>query len=321
LVNNIHSFRLSETGAGRGARGPVPARGVGDYALFANDAFSAIAGPANHAVPAGAAGVVPPGYDLLADVQANPANAYRRGFPYRAIAAGLALHLLVFVLFIARFGPSQRLGVEEGRPDTLNVSVVSAADLERFHSDPFRQDARLEQQQALPSPPQPEPREAKEAVSAPQPKASDRRDTSFDPSRFIATASEQFSSQLKQAFKAAESHHETQKRPISAAPNLKALRPGATHVGKSDQFERDVIWALGATVPMGNGKWGSTVVTFIVSESGKVDGLRLLKTSGDNWLDTGALMAVRQARMPVPPPGLPVGDRSFNIEYLSLPER
>ncbi len=99
------------------------------------------------------------------------------------------------------------------------------------------------------------------------------------------------------------------------------MRPGASHSGRSDEFARGVIWALGATRPMGNGKWGSTILTFTVSESGKVEGLQLLKSSGDNWLDTGALMSVRQAHLPVPPAGLPIGDRIFNIEYISIPER
>ncbi len=31
-------------------------------------------------------------------------------------------------------------------------------------------------------------------------------------------------------------------------------------------------------------------------------------------------MAVKQARIPAPPSGLPLGDRAFNIEYISLPD-
>ena len=113
----------------------------------------------------------------------------------------------------------------------------------------------------------------------------------------------------------------TQSRQASRqSGNVKSFRPGATHQGKSDEWERKVIWALAATKPMGNGKWGSAVVTFAVSDGGQVQGLRLIKSSGDNWLDEGALLAVKQARMPAPPPGLPAGDRVFNIEYISLPD-
>ncbi len=237
---------------------------------------------------------------------------------------------------IARGAPPERLGIEEGVPDALNVSVISAADLQRLNSDPFRQDGSAsptpapetppssEEAQKVPEPqqqpaPAPEPVKEASADAVPLPNtATERRP--FDPSSFAKMASEQFSAQLTQAVKASEAQHEA-KRSAMTAPNLRMLRPGASHVGKSDEFARGVIWALGATKPMGNGKWGSTVVTFVVSPTGQVEGLRLLKTSGDNWLDQGALLGVRQARLPVPPPGLPAGDRSFNVEYISLPDR
>jgi protein TonB len=135
-------------------------------------------------------------------------------------------------------------------------------------------------------------------------------------------AAAQFSAQLNQVFNAADARRQAAARRTSAASGrVRSTRPGATHLGKSDEFEREVIWALGATVPEGNGKWGSTVVTFTVSAAGQPDGLRLLKGSGDNWLDGAALMAVKQARIPSPPPGLPTGDRTFVIEYISLPSR
>jgi hypothetical protein len=68
---------------------------------------------------------------------------------------------------------------------------------------------------------------------------------------------------------------------VRASPNMNvtAMRPDASHIGKSDEFERDVIWALGATVPTGNGKWGTAIVTFVVSASGQVEGLRLVKSA------------------------------------------
>jgi protein TonB len=216
----------------------------------------------------------------------------------------------------------------------VNVSVISAAELDRLHSSASLEDQRArpgplgpaeapsEEPQAMPAPPQPPAQEAEAAQSAPQPRANASRDPSFDPGAFAAFASAQFSAQLNQAFKAADSQRQTQaKRTSLASGRVRSTRPGATHLGQSDEFERAVIWALGATVPEGNGQWGSTIVTFTVSASGQPDGLRLLKSSGDNWLDTAALMAVKQARMPSPPPGLPTGDRTFVIEYISLPGR
>jgi periplasmic protein TonB len=254
----------------------------------------------------------------------------RRRALYCAIAAALALHLAILAFFIVRpaaFSPHER-GAEEGMPENLNVSVISEADLRSLSSDPLRQDGHTsptptqepspEQAPAVPTPPQPDTKEANAAASPLPAKPNEKRD--FDPSSFIAMASEQFSSQITHAF-SAEANRQEAKRSSLSAGNVKLMRPGATHTGKSDEFARAVIWALAATKPMGNGKWGSVIVTFSVSATGQVEGLRLLKSSGDNWLDQGALMAVKQARMPVPSPGLPFGDRAFNIEYISLPSR
>jgi len=99
-------------------------------------------------------------------------------------------------------------------PENLNVSVISAADLKKLSSDPFLQEARPSQDESKetpvppeeaptppappqpPTPPQPPVQEANAASSASQSPAK-RPETSFDPSSFIAQASEQFSTQLK----------------------------------------------------------------------------------------------------------------------------
>ena len=291
-----------------------------DFALFADAA-----------APVGA---TPPDYALVADKRPFIANAWSKRALYAAIAVAFLLHLLVLVPFLVRPAPNpadavRELGMEEGAPEHLNVSVISEADLKRLSSDPFRQEAPPSpapadtsapppEPQAAPEPPQPPVKEASAASSAAQPDVSDKKSPPFDPAGYITRMSEQFGFQLKQAVNAAEAR-QAQHTPRQSG-NVRSLRPGATHQGKSDEWERKVIWALSATRPMGNGKWGSAVVTFIVSEAGQVQGLRLIKTSGDNWLDQGALLAVKQARMPAPPSGLPVGDRAFNIEYISLPD-
>lgn len=345
MANNVHSLRIPVTEAGHAVSGALPARERVDYALFADRAIPAGAAPANYALFADAgvpAEAAPPQHALSVEKQAIASETQRRRAPYRAIAAAFALHLAVLMFFFVWPGSHKRLGMEDGSTEALAVSVVSAADLKRLSSDPFLQDAfpspapakenapAPEPVPAVPPPPQPAPQEANAAASDQQPKPSEtreRRETAYDPTGFIEMASAQFSAQLDHAFKAAEARRETQQRsaaahqPAQAAPNVKVFRPGATHIGKSDEFARAVIWALAATKPMGNGKWGSSIVTFLVSAEGRVEGLRLLKSADDNWLDTAALMSVKQARMPVPPPGLPAGDRTFNVEYISLPGR
>ncbi len=343
LAGSVHRLRIARMDDDRSAAGALAGGTAVIYTLFANADLPAGAA-AGHVLCADVCiGAEPPAPDLAFVIRPIAPAAPKKRARYGALAAALFLHLALLLWFIAWPREPKHLGLEDGLPESLNVSVISSADLKRLSSDMIRQDAPPPAPPALetPQPPEPQPPVQQEAPPAPQPpilqdaKAADssplrvpteQRDAPYDPSAFIAMASEQFSAQLNQAFKMAETRREqprqqTAKRPAKAAPNVTVLRPGATHVGKSDEFERAVIWALGATVPRGNGKWGTTIVTFVVSAAGQVEGLRMIKSSDDNWLDSAALLAVRQARMPVPPQGLPAGDRTFNVEYISLQTR
>ena len=339
MRNHIYSLRRPFSEAAYSAAGVFPAGGRADFVLVADRSVPRKASPQNYALFADAAipaGAAPSGYALVADKRLITAGAWSKRALYGALAVAFLLHLAVLTPFLLRPAPAlpddaRQLGMEAGTPEHLNVSLVSEADLKRLSSDPFRQEAPPSptpaetpgpppEPQAAPQPPQPPVKEASAAESPAQPDADDKKSPPFDPAGYIARMSEQFSFQLKQAVNEAEARREAQHTPRQSG-NVKSFRPGATHQGKSDEWERKVIWALAATKPMGNGKWGSAVVTFVVAEAGQVQGLRLIKSSGDNWLDQGALLAVKQARMPAPPPGLPVGDRAFNIEYISLPDR
>ncbi len=328
------------TGSGRGAAAVLSAAAMADYALFADRSFPAKPAPAPYALAAALpapSGAGRPGYALAVDKHAVTAQMRRRSPPYRSIAVSAVLHLALVLFILAQRSPAERLGTEQGFREAVNISVISAADLKRLSSAPMEQEAPpspapapdmpAEEAQPAPAPPGPRTQEANAAPSAEQPKMSEPREAPYDPTAFIEMEANQFSAQLNYVFKAAEARRDVQERRAAAsestraAPNVKVMRPGATHVGKSDEFASAVIWALGATVPTGNGKWGTAIVTFVVSASGQVEDLRLAKSAGDDWLDRSALMAVRQARMPVPPAGLPVGDRRFVIEYISEPFR
>ncbi len=345
MVNNVHSLRKPISGTGPSTARAFQAGARRDFALVADRAAPRREAPAQVALFAKAAvptGAPPPGFALVAEARTFAASAWPRRALWLAAAAALTLHLAVLAPFVLRLpafapspdAPNKELGMEDGKREELSVAVISEADLKRLSSDPFRQEARpapdqpeTPPQEATPpeppSPPQPPQEAVKEASASFSPsetKADEKREVPFDTAGYIAAASEQFGFQLKHAVQAAEARHEQQPRPVpKQAGNVKSFRPGATHQGQSDEWERKVIWALAATKPMGNGQWGTTLVTFAVSDLGQVQGLRLVKGSGDNWLDQGALMGVRQARIPAPPPGLPLGDRSFNIEYISLP--
>jgi protein TonB len=338
LTRNLYSLRAPISEAAYGAARTFPAGARADFALVADRSAPKKAPPPNFALFASAvapAGATPAGYALVADKRAIIANPWSKRALYAAIAIAFLLHLAVLTPFVLRPAPPvsdavHELGMEDGAPEHLNVSVISEADLKRLSSDPFRQEAPPSpapvempapppEPQAAPEPPQPPVKEASAASSPAQSDASDKKSPPFDPAGYIARMSEQFGFELKQAVHADEARQQQAQHTPRQSGNVRSLRPGATHQGKSDEWERKVYWALGATW-MGNGKWGSAVVTFVISESGQVQGLRLIKSSGDNWLDEGALMAVKQARIPAPPPGLPGGDRAFEITYISLPD-
>jgi periplasmic protein TonB len=340
LRNNAHSLFIAypENDPSAGSfRQPVVRR---DFALFADRSAPVAPPPAKYALFAEAAipsSPAPVSLALVAGVKAvMPAERWSKRAFYAALAIALLLHLSFLTPFVLRPANSlKQVGMEEGLPENLNVSVISEADLRRLSSDPFRQEARESPSPANTPEPTPAPEDAqveRDAPVEPQPEAKqasappppsqplfDDKPAPYDPSGFIAKATQQFTMQIEQAVNAPPAPREQAKRVARTAGNVRALRPGATHSGKSDAFERDVVWALAATKPMGNGKWGSVVVTFLINDAGRVEGLRLIKSSGDNWLDTGAMMSVKQAKLPVPPTGLTAGDRTFNVEYISIP--
>jgi TonB family protein len=272
---------------------------------------------------------LPAGLDLKPGERPVPSRQPNRRYLYGALAAAVALHLFIAASFFFGFSGVNHpdAGAEQGLPDELNVSVISEADLERS-SDLLRQNGG----KPSPEPAPPSPKPVEETPTPPAPQTADEQGGSpppltdeskskrpYDPSSFIAMASQQFAAQINHAFEAATRREAP--RPVAASGNVRMYRPGASRDGRSDAFAQAVYWALAATKPMGNGKWGSTVVTFVITVWGQLEGLRLIHSSGDNWLDQGALMAVRQARLPIPPAGLAQGDRTFNVEYISLEGR
>ena len=342
MANSLSSLRISLTETAHGAGGVLPARPRAGLALVADRSIPAKAVPPGYALTADAgapAEAPPPAQALAVDKQPGAAKARFHRPPYRSIGAAAVIHLALLVSLIVHPGPAKELGMEHGLPEALNVSIISSADLKRLSSDPTERDTpppAPAPTPEIPAPPQPEPQPpvppqtaeqlAMAEPSPPQPQASEPREAPYDPSQFIEMASRQFSAQLDHAFKAVEQRqqvrHEAAAKPIALTPSGPAMtRPGATHVGKSDEFALAVYWALYATKPMSNGKYGTTIVTFVVTDAGRLEGLTMLKSSGDNWLDTAALMSVRQARLPKPPHPLPLGDRTFVIRYISLQMR
>ncbi len=351
MAIRYHSLTEPATAAGLDGAGFAPAAAGAGFALVADR--SEPEGPlppgfglvADRTVPE--EGPTPPQYALTAEREpgrAQFAGLQRRRlrWPYLALLAALLIHLAAVGTFIRWPSQPERFGLADGVPENLPVSVISAAELDRLSPDPFRREAVPaptpgREFAALPSPPpepppapppKPEQQPVQEADPWFTPESSDAPKTrKFDAAGFIQAASAQFSAELDHAFKAAKARSErpSQSRRRSAKAEVRAggvsvMRPGATHKGKSDPFAREVVWALAATKPMGNGKYGTVIVTFQVSNAGRLQGLRMIKSAGDKWLDTAVMMSVKQARMPKPPEPLPLGDRTFVVQYISMEE-
>jgi TonB family protein len=86
--------------------------------------------------------------------------------------------------------------------------------------------------------------------------------------------------------------------------------------GRSDPFTRSVIAALMKTRPGPAALWARVLVSFQVSESGKLAYVHLLQSSGNSAMDQAAINAIRRARFKRPPPGLSPDDRTYIIDYI-----
>ena len=254
--------------------------GAPGLCLDRNPRRAGLAGPALYALHADRrepSGAAHPYLALAAGARAIPLPP---AWPKRALIAAVtlafALHLALLTPMLVRPAApdDHEIGMEDGKPENVSVSVISEAELRRLSQDPMRRDAQPTPEPAeAEAPPTPEPvQEAvqpqppeppappqppvKEAAPAPSPSSlfdAPEKPVPFDPSAFIAKASRQFTMQIEREVEAPQPRREPQERRAVArsAGNVKALRPGATHSGKSDEFERQVVWALAGTTPMG----------------------------------------------------------------------
>jgi protein TonB len=141
-------------------------------------------------------------------------------------------------------------------------------------------------------PPPPEP--LREEV---QPKPAEERKADSPPS--VAAA----------AGGAASSSVGTVTRPSRAAV---AASPGAVRA-----FSRQVAAALSRSRPRPSAtrSRGTTLIAFAISEGGRLEFVRIARSSGDGVLDNAALAAVRKANLPSPPPGLTLKQRTYEMPY------
>jgi protein TonB len=95
-----------------------------------------------------------------------------------------------------------------------------------------------------------------------------------------------------------------------AVKGAAAASAGAIHA-----YANQVMDALNKSKPKKVGARGAVRLTFALLADGKLDFVRILKSSGNERLDQMALGAIRQASFPPPPRGMSALQRTFVLPY------
>jgi periplasmic protein TonB len=92
--------------------------------------------------------------------------------------------------------------------------------------------------------------------------------------------------------------------------------PDITRSGENDEFGRRVIRALRQTMPPARGELGRVTVRLLLSATGDLSELQLVRPAADAALTQSVVFAVRQSSFPIPPTGATRSDRTFLVTYI-----
>lgn len=284
------------------------------------------------------------GPQALRGPQAPAVDARENRFWY-GLALAAALHAAL-IFTITKSSPRQ-MGERSGRPDGISVVLVDEADLNSKNT--FREDgsaaspAMTTAPATPPTPPAPprksEPPAPKEATAPiaqpapPAPRPLEERKIAPDDldqvprDRPPTPAPGAVQSEPRTAAKHPPKHEPAPKPPqvqaipdIPVAPGGRAAAvmrpPGATRSGENDDFGRGVIRALRQTMPSPAGQLGRVTVKLLLSSSGNLVEVQLVRGAGISGLDQSVVFAVRQSSFPIPPAGSTLVDRTFLVTYI-----
>jgi periplasmic protein TonB len=96
-----------------------------------------------------------------------------------------------------------------------------------------------------------------------------------------------------------------------------AIRPpDITRSGENDEFGRRVIRALRQTMPAARGELGRITVRLLLSATGDLVEVQLVRPASDPILTQSVVFAVKQSSFPIPPAGATRSDRTFLVTYI-----
>jgi TonB family protein len=274
------------------------------------------------------------------------AAAWRRREPAFWVGLGCAalLHAAVLLEVSRSSSPLliRQMGERDGSKDTLNVDIVDAADLPGLITPP-----RSESPPVKPAEP---------AQSAPPHREAAREPTKSDPGQGPKVPTWSFETQALSPQPQTQPHPQpepqSEPQPSHAAPSPPAkpkpkvsaqptqptppldlslpdaalasigrgaavARPaGITRSGENDDFGRGVIRALRQTMPRPRDTLGRVTVRLLLTDTGNLAEVRLIRGSGDPILDQNVMFAVKQSSFPLPPLGSTLVDRTFLVTYV-----
>jgi periplasmic protein TonB len=239
-------------------------------------------------------------------------NLHERMF-WIGLACAAAIHALL--ILAAYRAPPRQLGERDGAPDAMNVDLIDEADFMGKNAVPTREEASAPQTR-----PSPEPTTAQEAKAGPSANEDKQIPNMFSLPDLTGTQSgadlsmQDMSGRRPQLDLSPPAHS-----PLITSPNRGAAlaRPAdITRSGENDEFGRGVVRALRKTMPSLRDTTGRVTVRLLLSETGNLVAVQLVRSSGDSQLDQSVVFAVKQSSFPLPPNGSTRSDRTFLVTYI-----
>ncbi len=282
---------------------------------------------------------------------AVPAADKRRFRIGLASAAALHALLIVGIVGAGMDDPQRRrLGATGGLDDGVAIELVDEADLMSKSSVGDRVPPPPKPQQAEKPAQQQQETQAAEPQNETQPQPPQKPVERTQPQKQNATALAKETPDLltvpdltgRPPERPAEKHEQRpqrqqpqqpQQHQQRTNPSPKAARPqqpmipsdtmaslsrpaGITRSGENDDFARGVIRALRQTMPSSRGSFGRVTIHFLLSETGNMVEVRVLRTTADPLLTQNVVFASKQSSFPIPPTGSTVADRTFMVTYI-----
>ncbi len=276
--------------------------------------------------PTGSAdGILRPG-DLLAPADGRAAMDDLRRPPRTllALAAAVALHTGLF-----GWAASSRTAAVTAEPDRpVAVEVMDAAAFDKRYASlvagsaaarPVPQAAKPTAAEQQPQANEPPP---VQEAAAPKPPAAPAPAPATDP-----PPKDDIAAELAAPLRAPKPALDLAVNPALLAPKPKRALTAAELVAKQlggsvkaraeavDAYTRDVIRLLIASKPSWTGVTGELVVGFAISLRGDIQDVEVVRSSGNAKLDNVILASLAAIRLPPPPPGAELRDRTMEVTY------